>query len=230
MEENSTLGKESTQKSEINSFESSPKEPENEENFSSSSTDDVEWDGSEAELILEDDMEEYEEKNTGAKIRYILSEEEIIEIFKHTKGYQKNKELQKKHIIIQGGLFIVLLVLWLFMKNNYYALLMLMPLFCIGVILWAPIFSMKRLARDFYSGEEINLEIYPDKIQLSVKGKEREVPLDSTLKYEEIAGMIVLYPKEGDTLLIPIRAIEPEFLPDIQAMIFAGAEPKREEN
>ena len=230
MGENSTFKRENDNQTSESSFEGAKNMELREETVPSETTDDVEWDGSEAELILEDDIEEYEEKNIGAKIKYILSEEEIIEIFKHTEGYKKNQEIQKTHILLQCVLFVILFVLWILLKNNYYALLMLMPIICIGIIFWAPIFSMKRLAKDFYSGEEINAEIYPDKIQLTVKGKEREIPLDSSVKYEEIAGMIVLYPKEGDTLLIPIRAIEPEFLPDIQAMIFAGAAPKREES
>ena len=49
---------------------------------------DVEWDGTEAELIVEDDVEEYEENQTGIKVKYVLSESEISEIFKHTESHK----------------------------------------------------------------------------------------------------------------------------------------------
>lgn len=210
--------------SESESWESSESETEE-------SSDDVEWDGSESELILEDDNEEYEEDMTGIKLKYVLSEKEISEIFKHTEGYRKNCKLQKNHTIIQSVVFVVLLVLWLALGNTYYALLAALPILCIAIIWIIPIFSIKRLARDFFSGEEISTEIYPDKICMEIKdrGKEREILLDGTAEYEELAGEILIYPKNSDTLIIPMRAIEPEFLPDVQAMLVAGTKPKDDE-
>lgn len=183
----------------------------------------------ETKSFLEDETERLKDTKTGVKIKYILSEEEITEIFKHTEGYRKNKLLQKRHTIIQGFLFVILVLVWIVLKNNYYGFIMLMPLICIGIIWGMPILSMKRLAKEFFSGEEMEAEIYPNKICLQVRDKEREIPLNSSVKYEELAGMIMIYPAEGDTVMIPMRAIKPEVLPDVQAMIFSGATPKHEE-
>ena len=205
---------------------------ENEEISETSDTswqsDDVEWDGTESELILEDDTEEYEENQTGIKLKYVLTEEEISEIFKHTEGYQKNRILQRNQTIIHSLIFVALLCLWIFLKNTYYAFLLIFPVACILALWIVPIFSIKRLAKDFFSGEEISVEIYPDKITASVRESEREILLDGTSQYEIIANQMIIYPKQGNALIIPIRAVDPEFLPDIQAMIVAGTNPKED--
>ena len=61
-----------------------------------------EWDGSEAEIVVDDESEEYEEENTGIKIKYTLKPEEIREFVQSSEGYEKNKKAQKKHTIIQS--------------------------------------------------------------------------------------------------------------------------------
>lgn len=182
---------------------------------------------SDSEIVVEDDNEGYKLTKTGINIKYVLSESEITEIFKHTEGYRKNRSLQKRHTTIQSILFIVLLILWLVFKNKYYGYLMIIPIICIFVIWALPLLSIRRLAKEFFSGEEINAEVYPDKIKLKLKDKTREIKLNHSVKHEEIGGMILLYPEGESTVMIPIRAIDSKDLPDVQAMIFAGASPKR---
>jgi hypothetical protein len=181
---------------------------------------------SDCELVLEDSGKEYKPTKTGINIKYVLSESEVAEIFKYTEGYRKNRQLQRRHTTIQSILFVILIILWLFLKNSYYGFLAIMPLVCIAVIWIVPLFSLKRLAREFFSGEEINAEIYPDKVKIKVKEQTREIALNPSVKYEELGGMILLYPAGESTVMIPIRAIDSKDLPDVQAMIFAGASPK----
>ena len=52
-----------------------PDAPESEEDESEEA---VEWDGSEAELVLDDDAADYEEPQTGVKLSYTLREEEVF--------------------------------------------------------------------------------------------------------------------------------------------------------
>lgn len=189
---------------------------------------DVEWDGSEVELVSEEEEEKYEENRTGVKIKYTLSESEISEFFRHTEGYKKNSRLQKNHTIIQTVIFLVLILLWVYMGSIYYAFLTIFPVLSVIVIWTIPILSRKKLAKKFCSGEEISAEIFPDKITMKIKDSEKEVLFDGACECEEVAGIILIYPKDAETIMIPMRAIEPEFLPDVQAMIFAGAQPRYE--
>lgn len=192
------------------------------------STAEVEWDGSEAELVSDDEDEKYEENKTGVKIKYTLSESEISEFFKHTEGYQKNSRLQKNHTIIQAIIFLVLIMLWAYMGSIYYAFLTVFPVISVIVLWTIPILSRKKLAKKFCSGEEISAEIFPDKITINIKNVEKEILLDGNCECEEVAGIILIYPKHSETIMIPIRSIEPEFIPDVQAMIFAGSQPRYE--
>lgn len=193
---------------------------------SDSSDDEVLWDGSEAELIVDDDGEEYEEEQTGIKFKYTLSEDEIYEIFKSTDNYRKNNIMMRNQIIIQSIVILVLLVLWLCFGNTYCGFFIALPILCLGILAIVPVLAMKKLAKQFFSGEEIHTEIYPDKVVVQVRGKEHEIPLNGTSQYQELAGQIIIYPPDGGTVIIPVRAIEPEFLPDVQAMLVAGTHPR----
>lgn len=185
-----------------------------------------EIDDSESELTA-DNVEEYEEKATGIKLKYVLEENEIIEIFKHTENYQKNCKLQKNSTIVQIILLLMLILLWILRNNIYYGFMTILPLGSMGIIWGLPYFSLKRLAKEFYSGEEVRLSIFPDRICMEVKDKSREILLDGTAEFEEVIEMLIITPKDQNTLIIPLRAIESEFLPDIQAMITAGTVPKQ---
>lgn len=189
---------------------------------------DIEWDGTESELIMDNHDEEYEEKMAGIKLKYTLLEKEIINIFKYTEGYKKNLKLQKIHTAVQTVLFFVLLILWRNLGSTYYLILSLFPLTAVMAIWIAPLLSMKSLAKKLSSGEELNVEVFPDKILVDSKRSHREILLDGTSECEQMGGVIIVRPKEGNMVLIPIRSIEPEFLPDIQAMILAGSQPKYE--
>lgn len=188
----------------------------------------VVWDGSEAQLVSESEKEKYSESNTGVKIKYTLSGSEIYEFFKHTRGYQKNKILQKKHTIIEIFILLLLVITWFFTKNVYYLYLMALPVLASLVIWSIPLITRKKLSDKFCCGEEISAEIFPDKIVLQGKSGTREVLFDGTCECEETAGMILVYPRRSQTVMIPIRAIEPELIPDVQAMIFAGSKPRYE--
>ena len=37
--------------------------------------------------------------------------------------------------------------------------------------------------------------------------------------------LYVIIPPKGNMVIIPIRAIEPDFLPDVEAMLMAGTSP-----
>lgn len=184
------------------------------------------WDGSEAEIVVDDEAEEYEDETTGIKIKYTLKPEEIKSFIRHSESYKKNKKAQKKHTIIQSIIFICMIVLGFISGSVCYAWFAAFPLLALIITWLVPFFSIQRLVKDLFKNEEMEVEIFPDRIEISGKNHEREILLDDSCESEELEDMIVIFSKKGLSLIIPLRAVEPEFQADVQAMIFAGAKPR----
>ncbi len=212
---------------EENQIEKDLKKVEQEDQISEEK-DDVEWDGSEAERVLDDDIEEYEEDTTGIKITYKLEQEEAYDSLKKCNIYDKSKGQQKTQTIVQCVLILLLLLFAIVTKKSFYMILMLIPILSIIGIWTIPIIYLKRIAKDLFSDKDISLEIFPDKIDVEMNGLKKEVILDGSYSYEEIDDVIVIN-LGFDVLLIPIRCIEPEFLPDVQAMLIAGTHPSKKD-
>ncbi|MDR1628148.1 MAG: hypothetical protein LBR79_05185 [Oscillospiraceae bacterium] len=199
---------------------------ENHGNNSEELTANTDWDGSESELIFDEDTETYEDNMTGIKLSYKLGKEDIYEFIKNSAPYEKKKTEKNKHTALQAVMFIMLIVLAVITRNNLYTFVSLIP-FLTGVSLWIiPHLSMKNLVNSIYDGREYAVEIFPNKIEVLHAGLTKEFPLDESGKCEIITDKLILvYSKAKEPLIIPIRAIKPDCLPDIQAMIVAGARP-----
>ncbi len=209
--------------------------PENEEDRktsgeSSGESEDVrepgKWDGSEAEIVVDDEAEEYEDETTGIKIKYRLKPEEIRSFIRHGESYKENKKAQKKHTVIQVMVFVIMIVLGVVTGSGYYVWLAAFPVVALILMWLVPFFSIKKLVRDVFKDEELEVEIFPDKIEIMGRGENREIPLDGSCESEELDDMIMLFSNKGLSLIVPLRAVEPEFQADVQAMIFAGAKPR----
>ena len=181
-----------------------------------------EWDGSEAEIVVDDESEEYEDENTGIKIKYSLKPEEIREFVQNSDGYEKNRKAQKKHTIIQSIVFILMILLGLISGNGYYMLLSLFPLLSLLLIWVIPYVGIRKLIGNVLKNQEFGVEVFPDKIDVISKGGKKEIMLDGSCESEELENMIEIFSCGELALIIPMRAVEPEFKADLQAMIFAG--------
>ncbi len=189
----------------------------------------VEWDGSEAFRVEDKDAEDYEENTTGVRITYKLEKEEIYKSLKHSKIYKKNVSMQVKHTVVQVILILLLIIASVIMKNRVYAYTAMVPLVSIIGIWILPIVSIKKLSRDMCKDKNVSIEIFPDVIEVDVNGIKSEILLDGECECEEFDGLIILNPSKGSSLIIPVRSIEPEFLPDVQAMIVSGTLPRKED-
>lgn len=68
----------------------------------------IEWDGSEAELVPDEDAEEFEDNFAGIKLSYVLKEDEIYDALRSSKSYRSaQKRLIAESIIscIMSGVF-----------------------------------------------------------------------------------------------------------------------------
>ena len=184
------------------------------------------WDGSEAEIVVDDEAEDYEEESTGIKIKYKLKPNEVRSFIHNSADFEKNKKSQKKHTFIQCLLFTAMVLLGFVSANKYYWFLALFPLIAILLIWVLPYIAVKKLAIDILKSDEFSVEVFPDKIEVTCFGKVREIPLDGSCESEEFEGLILIFSNSALSLIIPMRSIEPEFKADVQAMILAGTKPK----
>ena len=184
---------------------------------------------SESELVLDDESEEYEEEATGIKIKYKLTGEEVKNFIKHSESYKRNKEAQKKHTIIQLVVFLAMIILSFVSMSKYYVWIAAFPLVALFFIWFVPVISIKNIIKKILMEKEITVEIFPDKIDVCKNGTEREIPLDGACECSEYDNLISISSAEGNSIIIPLRAIEPEFRAEVQAMIIAGSKTKNEE-
>lgn len=188
------------------------------------------WDGSEAEIIIDDEGESYEEEDTGIKIKYSLTSDEIRSFVKRSEIYQRNKKVQKKHTVVQSIFFVLMITFAIIFKSRYYAWLSVYAVVFLVLIWLIPVIGVRRIVKKMFFNEEITAEIFTDKIEIVRGGQKREITLDGSCDYEEYDNMIIISsPCDGLSLIIPIRAIEPEFRAEVQAMLLAGSKSDNKE-
>lgn len=185
----------------------------------------IKWDGSEAELVA-DDAAEYEEQQTGIKLSYILRQNEIVEGLKKS-GFCKTTG---KRAIIESVILAASAVLFLFtyfMKNDARSLpISIICVLLIAVIWIVPQQGMKNRAKQLADGKEIHMEIYPDSIVTGEGEDRQEIPLDGSCEFEQHRNLYLIYYK-NQTVILPLRSVEPAVMPEIQAMIISGTTPKQ---
>ena len=182
------------------------------------------WDGSESEFVEDDDATEYEDKYSGIKFSYALTPEEIFSCIKHC-GIDKNTKRWSNAVLS----LVAVCVLAFYVETRKTE-------FLVGFILSVALLSFwvfggfhlifkkmryKRMSAD----KKLSVEIYPDSITIKNNLKEAVVNLDGSCVFEEYKDMFLIHLSKQRIFIIPIRAIEPEFLPDVQAMLVAGTTP-----
>ncbi len=182
------------------------------------------WDGSESEFVEDEKAPEYEDRYSGIKFQYALKPEEILACVKHC-GISKNFKL-----FVDVALFLFsILFLVLYIKTMNVILLFCFIIFAVLLLLWGlNVFHtiLKRLQYKRMSGNrKLSLEIYPDSIIVENENRKMEIKLDGSNVFEEYENMFLIYLPRQRVFIIPTRAIEPEFLADIQAMLIAGTTP-----
>lgn len=184
------------------------------------------WDGSEAELVADDDAAVYEDPQTGIRFNYVLRHSEIYQCLKNT-GYIKTTGsraiIETVLLVLAAGVFFTTWFLQHTVDSLIFAVICLL---LIAVVWVVPELGLRRQSRKLASGEELAMEIYPDSVVMTHGEEEMEFPLDgestSIAQYETI---IVLFHK-GKMAILPLRSVEPGVLPEVQAMLLAGTTPQ----
>lgn len=187
------------------------------------------WDGTESEFVEDDDAEEYEEKYSGIKLSYTLKREEIIACLKHV-GYYKTGGTRQ---IVEMCLLTVLAVMFFIMYSVTASAVNLVlgaaTVLGIALILAVPMISLNVNAEKMTTGKQLDVQIYPDNIEVYSGESKWEIPMDGSSQFEEYGKMLLVYMPQEKIFIIPLRAIEPDFLADVQAMVVAGTTPKSDD-
>lgn len=192
----------------------------------SSSSDEVRlsepWEGEEAEIVADQEAEDYEDELTGIKIKYTLNSDELHDLVRHSERFKKNFKLQKKYALAQVIALGIVVAFALVTKNIHYFWIAILPVVALGLLWVVPLFGIKRMVATLSNSEETTLEIFPDKIDVTENGVHRELLLDGSYDSEEHDDMLVIYKNGVIKLLLPMRAVEPEFRAEVQAIILSG--------
>ena len=186
----------------------------------------VEWDGSEAELVADESAAEYEEQHTGIQLKYSLRSKEIFSTLMKTQYTQIRIALSAAAVLLSAVLAAVFLVQLSTTGNSSFASLASVCILLIFVIVLIPIAKIRQTAQRAADGHEIKMKIYPDHIEMGQEKSSWEIPLDGTKERTVLPNLIILYIDEKNLVILPLRCVEPAVLPEVQAMIFAGTQPK----
>ena len=190
------------------------------------------WDGSESELVADDDAEEYEIPETGIKISYALTEDEMYKCLYHSRLYKT----KGKRAVLQTVIFAlagVIFLLTYFLTNsqyNVYNLFFGILCFAMVAVIWlVPYWHMKNLAKIMADGKNIDAEIYPTHIDIGKNDGAWSVELDGKAEIAEFDGIIMIY-DDDRSFAIPERVIEPEVYNEIKAILLSGTMPEEISN
>lgn len=184
------------------------------------------WDGTEAEFVEDDEAMDYEESYPGIKLSYTIKKEEIIECLR----YNSDDGVKGARQIMELGLLVVLAVAFLvsfFITGNTLNLILSLVSAALIVLTFvAPIISIRVGAGRMATAKKMDVEIFHDNIVITSGPNEWEIPLNGTVEMTEHENMIMIFIPRDRIFVIPVRAIDPDFLPDVQAMLIAGTTPR----
>ena len=187
------------------------------------------WDGSEAEYVPDDDAEVYEEVRPGIGINYVLRPEEVYECLKRSGFCKTSGKRAAVECVLLGICAVACMAAYLIQQNIHGLILAVLCLALIAVVCLVPYWGMRRHARRIANGKELHVEIYPDELQVGRGDGQWEIPLDGTSMLEEYEELMVVSTPHKKMLCIPMRSVEPNVLPDVQAMLLAWTRPANEE-
>lgn len=188
--------------------------------------DSIEWDGSEAELVADESAEVFDEQHTGIKLKYVLTSREIFRALRKVQYTGTRIALSVVAVLLCAGTAGMFLVRWSAAKDPRYISLAAVCILLILVVGVYPSLRMKIHSVRIADGKEIRMKIYPDHIEMGLFDKKWEILLDGSSESLHFDNMIVLYIRDGNMVILPLRCVEPAVLPEVQAMILAGTQPK----
>lgn len=158
--------------------------------------------------------------NSGAaplEVTYTLTTDDIYNALKTSKIYRKNRIKALVESIILGGLCGLFGIWWILWDDGNAMIFCIACAVLIAMVWTMVILSIRSKCAKFYTGDQVHLGIYPDRIE--VAGGDT-VPLNGTVPCRERNKIMILSTGEKEWLLIPMKSVEN---PDaVRAAITAG--------
>lgn len=182
--------------------------------------------------LVADDTEAFEDPQTGVRISYVLKEREVYECLKQA-GCKITGGVNYAAAIVFLAI-IAAAVLQVSVSQNrsfFYFLLLLCAAMAAAVVFYSRQ-TKRTIARKAGGGTAFRMNIFPDHIHVEHNTRQVEIPLDGTSEYAVVKNMLALFyraagAKEQKMMILPLRCVDENLLPDIQAMIYAGAKPRK---
>ena len=188
------------------------------------------WDGSEAELVEDDDAEEYEIPMAGIRVSYVLTEEEYSKCLKHSGIYKSQGTRGLIEAVVLGILAVIFFVVFFMAGGVSNIVFGCISLIFIAVLLVVPNLHTRSMAKSMADGKLIEAEIYPDSVEIGRDDGAWKIELDGTSRIQEFDNIIMIFADHNRSFAIPERAIDPDFLPEIKGILLAGTTPTYEED
>ena len=183
----------------------------------------------ENKIVADDEFEEYEEESTGIKISYKLRPEEIYSVLGRVGNFKDTIKIHQRQTVLHAGILGIIIAIVLLIGNFHYFSLALLPSFAILMVWCVPFFGIRKIFSKAFNNKPITLEVFPEKIDIIRGGVKKEVILDDSFESEEYDDIIVITKNGVIKLMLPLRAIEPDFRAEVQAIILAGVKPREED-
>lgn len=188
-----------------------------------------EWDGSEAEYVSDDEAESYEIPETGIRLSYVLTQDEMYKCLYHsdmikTKG--PRAVVQSIILAVAAVIFFIVYFTSNSKFNEYNIVFGIVSLVMIAVIWIVPHLHLKSMSKMLADGKTIEAEIYPTRIDIGRDDGQWCIELDGSSRIEEFDNIIMIFTKKDRAFAIPERVIEPELFNEIRAILMSGTMPK----
>ena len=201
-----------------------PPEPEGQQD----DDDTIRWDGSETEMVADDDAEEFEETKTAVKIGYTLTQEEISRAL-HQIGMPQKRSAVLTALAVLSFLAAAADFTVFGMRGMAAAVIFGAIFAALGVcILVVPWLFIRKHAKRESDRQGYILKIYPDMIEGEHAGRNFKIPLDGTVACKFYQGLVILHcqqtgnVQESGVLIFPLRSVEPSVLADVEAILRSG--------
>lgn len=191
--------------------------------------DNPEWDGSESELVADDDAEEYEIPATGIRISYVMTRDEIYQCMYHSDLYKTKGAravMQSVIFAMASAAFCVAYFTSNSRFKNYDLFFCIFCLIMIALIWLIPHLHIKSMSRTAADGKKVEAEIYPDHIDIGEGKGAWTIELDGNCELSEFENIFMISLQDGRNFAIPERVIEPEIYNEVKAILIAGTRPK----
>ncbi len=190
--------------------------------------DNPEWDGSEAELVADDDAEEYEIPETGIRLSYVMTRKEMYECIQHTGLFKTRGKRAVLESVVFGLASVGFWMAYFLRDGEWKNMNLFFAIFCLVMILliWlVPFLHIRSLSRNAADGKTIHAEIYPDHIDIGEGSGAWSIDLDGNCELSEFENIFMISLSDGRNFAIPERVLEPEVYNEVQAILVAGTRP-----